>query len=197
MDCLKYFNFVSLSALRCLLVFPFVLGLQRWESFLISARSFFYFFLRSFQLSFFFTSYLLFSFRIALRYPVAFCNSLCFGIAKVRIFFHSRKKYFYFFSRLFFTSLLLRFALFSVFKAALRCLVFLPALSVWDCKGETFFAPCQEVFILFWNFKVAALFISALFFSADQPPPQFRFVHIKVKHFLTPCQGFFWILYTK
>ena len=39
---------------------------------------------------------------------------------------------------------------------------------------------------------VAALFISALFFSADPTPPQFAFVHIKVKHFLNPCQELFY-----
>ena len=144
MDCLKYFNFVSLSALRCLLVFPFVLGLQRWESFLISARSFFYFF---------------------------------WGL------FSSLSSY--------------SLNLFSVFKAALRCFVFYPPFPFGIAKVRLFLLSAKYYLFFFWNFMVAALFISALFFSADPTPPQFAFVHIKVKHFLSTCQGFFWILFTR
>ena len=197
MDCLKYFNFVSLSALRCLPVFPFVLGLQRWESFLISARSFFYFFwglfssLSSYSLNLFSVSVPPCAARLLSAIPFVL------GLQRWESFFIPARSILKLFSRLFTPSFFFRIALFSVFKAALRCFVFYPPFPFGIAKVRLFLLSAKYYLFFFWNFMVAALFISALFFSADPTPPQFAFVHIKVKHFLSTCQGFFWILFTR
>ena len=97
--CLKYFNFINLITLidaitqikfrfrPCAVrfVFPFVLGLQRWECFLNSARSFFYFF-RSFNYLRLLPSSLLFS---ASELPCAallFKPPFCLGLQRCRFF---------------------------------------------------------------------------------------------------------------
>lgn len=172
MDCLKYFNFVSLPALRCLLIFPFVLGLQRWESFLIFARSFFIFF-ETFSALFLLTLLASFQFPGCLARPGCFLQFPSFWDCKGENFFSFSQEVFFIFLRLFSLLLLLVFALFSVFKSCLALLPFLPALSVWDCKGETFFRLCKENLSFFKTLDHLPC-LSVLYFFSAAPSHSFQ-----------------------
>ena len=142
----KVFQFCIASSLALSACFPVCFGTAKVRIFFDFCKKFFLFFLRPFQLSFFFASYLLFSFLAALRYPVAFCNSLRFGIAKVRIFFHSRKKYFAFFSRLFTPSYFLSLPSFQYSKAALRCFRFFPPFPFGIAKVRLFSVSAKKIY---------------------------------------------------
>ena len=165
----KVFQFCIASSLALSACFPVCFGTAKVRIFFDFCKKFFLFFLRPFQLSFFFASYLLFSFLAALRYPVAFCNSRLFWDCKGENLFSFPQEVFCFFFEAFYSLLLLVFALFSVFKSCLALLSFFPTLSVWDCKGETFFRLCKENLSFFKTLDHCPCLSVLYFFPAVLP----------------------------
>ena len=110
-----------------------------------------------------------FQFSGCLALPGCFLQFPSFWDCKGENLFSFPQEVFCFFFEAFYSLLLLVFALFSVFKSCLALLSFFPTLSVWDCKGETFFRLCKENLSFFKTLDHCPCLSVLYFFPAVLP----------------------------